>query len=139
MGEVPDRRRDNSMEGLVPCSGCPWRDTRSLDAPVERAVVGQEVFEVRDVPRTSEIIESHHEAMYAATNSTARLNVFGGRLGLSVDQHQTETRHIDAYGYHVRREDRVTRRGLKRIAAVRERISKLGKGVREVAGRYSAA
>src|SRR5436309_1185562 len=79
------------------------RNACGLNAAIKRLVVSCEAFVMRSVTRFVNIEDCRHQTgpVGVATDSAGGLNIFGARLWLTEDHHETETCNIDAHRNHI--------------------------------------
>ena len=113
---MPGDRHDDGSQRTVERARRPRRDAGGLDGAVERAVKLAEALVVGPVARLVEVQDGDDEAaaVVIAADAAGRLDVFGGGLGLALDQHEPEPRDVEADGDHVGGERHVDRLAARR-------------------------
>src|SRR5262249_6967885 len=79
---VPSQADHRASQSLIKCARGEWRNTRHLDASVERFMVDLEAFIVGTVARLMDVVDRHYQTwpILVAAHTAGRLNVFGARL-----------------------------------------------------------
>ena len=104
--EMPDERHDDRGKSSIQGARRPGRYAGSLDSSVECPMEVSKALIVGSVARLMQIQYSYDEttSIMVTAYAARRLNVFGGRFRLALNEHQAETRDIQTNGDHVGRE-----------------------------------
>ncbi len=98
------QRHEDAGGASIECPGGERCDRLGFDVPVEGVVVVLELLPVGEVSRPGPVRQREDHArglVVVATDPGRRLDVLGGGLGLTDDDHHPEAGDVDADGDHV--------------------------------------
>ena len=104
------------MHGLGASARSKRCDAGCLNIPIQRSMPCSKRFEVRSITRFCVVVQCHDKTAGAVSppaHTAGCLYVLCYSLGLTIDQHYTQTGDVDTYAYHVAGQNDVTTTGLR--------------------------